>query len=142
MHKRALLCVMLLLLLLPLCALAEGLGFTVVPDILLPGKTERISFTAPSEGRATVTLQDQAGNETAVIRADMAAAAGVNNLTWDGLDENGQAVSPGNRPGKPADCFRVGPRFGVARGGMVGHGGNQYAGYLRYADSACGWGVA
>ncbi len=95
MHKRALLCVMLLLLLLPLCALAEGLGFTVVPDILLPGKTERISFTAPSEGRATVTLQDQAGNETAVIRADMAAAAGVNNLTWDGLDENGQAVSPG-----------------------------------------------
>ncbi len=46
----------LLLLLVPCAALAEGLGFTVYPDLIRPGKIERISFSAPENGEARLEL--------------------------------------------------------------------------------------
>ena len=41
-------------LLLPLMALADSLSFTAAPETLRPGKTERISFSAPQSGLYTV----------------------------------------------------------------------------------------
>ncbi len=85
----------LLLLLVPCAALAEGLGFTVCPDAIRPGKIERISFTAPSEGSAQLTLLLPAGDSFAVIRESVAVSEGVNHLTWDGEDAGGEDIPAG-----------------------------------------------
>ena len=87
----------LLLLCFPFAALAEGLDFTVVPDTVRPGKMERISFFLPTEGTARLELFDASSGETAaVIREEIAAAAGVNHLTWDGTDAAGEYAAPGD----------------------------------------------
>ena len=85
----------LLLLLVPCAALAEGLGFTVCPDAIRPGKIERISFMAPSEGSAQLTLLLPAGDSFAVIRESVAVSEGVNHLTWDGEDAGGEDIPAG-----------------------------------------------
>ena len=85
---RKFLLTMLLILLLPAAALAEGLSFTVLPETIHPGKIERISFTAPSSGTARLELLDASGNLRAVIRDNISVAAGENHLTWDGMEAN------------------------------------------------------
>lgn len=83
-------------LLLPLLALAEELNFTVAPETLRPGKTERISFLAPQSGQASLYLMDGNGKKIALVREGMNAMAGVNHLSWDGMDLAGEPVSPGS----------------------------------------------
>ena len=63
----------LLLLLVPCAALAEGLGFTVCPDAIRPGKIERISFSAPSDGTASLELLLPTGESYAVIRESISS---------------------------------------------------------------------
>ena len=87
---------LLMLLLLPLAALAQDLSFTVAPDLIRPGKAERISFSSPVSGTARLELLTESGALSAVIREGMAAAEGVNHLSWDGLDENGVPLPAGN----------------------------------------------
>ncbi len=95
MYKR-LLIPLLLLLMLPLAACAWDFSFTVAPDTLRPGKTERISFTTSQAGEAQLELYTESGAFAAAIRRDMAAAQGENHLTWDGLDEEGRPLPAGN----------------------------------------------
>ena len=76
-------------------ALGEDAALTNAPELLRPGKTERISFTAPADGTAVLDLVDENGSQSAVIRDGMNAAAGENHLTWDGTNQNGVAVAPG-----------------------------------------------
>lgn len=84
-----------LLILLPLCALAGSLGFTVTPEHIRPGKAERISISVPGDGEADLRLLDSNGEVAAVIWDDYPVAAGVNHLTWNGLKENGEPVPTG-----------------------------------------------
>ena len=44
--------VLILLLFFPLLALSESLGFTVAPEVIRPGKAERISISVPADGDA------------------------------------------------------------------------------------------
>lgn len=78
-----------LLMLVSCAALAEGLRFTVYPGTVRPGKTERISFSAPSAGEARLELLLPTGESYAVIRESVSVFAGVNHLTWDGADLSG-----------------------------------------------------
>ena len=94
MLKRALPCI-LLLLLIPLFSLAEDLAFTVAPAQMRPGKTERISVSVPGDGDASLSLLDENGAPAAVIWEGHPVVKGVNHLTWNGTDENGRAVAPG-----------------------------------------------
>ena len=84
-----------LLLMLPLLAAAEELSLSVVPDVLRPGKTERISFSVPDSGTARLTLKGQDGGTAAVIQDSLDAAPGENHLSWNGYTEAGAAVAPG-----------------------------------------------
>ena len=86
---------LLLLLLVPCAALAEGLGFTVYPDVIRPGKIERISFSAPDGGEARLELVLPTGESFAVIREGISVSAGINHLTWDGADLSGADVPAG-----------------------------------------------
>ena len=86
---------LLLMILLPVAALAEGLGFTVVPDTIYPGKIDRISFSAPASGTARLELVDASGNVRAVIRDSVSASEGVNHLTWDGMLNASEAAEAG-----------------------------------------------
>lgn len=78
------------------CALAEDTSIVTAPDVMRPGKTERISFTAQADGTATLELVDPEGVQVAVLRQDIHAAAGENHLTWDGTDENEQSIAQGS----------------------------------------------
>ena len=86
---------LLLLLLFPCAALAEGLGFTVSPDVIRPGKIERISFSAPAAGDARLDLLLPTNQDFAVIREGIAVSEGVNHLTWDGTDLSGREIPSG-----------------------------------------------
>ncbi|MBE5786207.1 MAG: hypothetical protein E7324_01560 [Clostridiales bacterium] len=94
MHKRFLL-ISFLLLLIPLWALAQETDFTVAPDVIRPGKTERISFFADVGGEAHVELRTGDGQLAATIWNGFNAAAGENHLTWNGFDTNGNPCPPG-----------------------------------------------
>ena len=85
----------LLILLIPCAALAEGLGFTVYPDVIRPGKIERISFSSPDDGEARLELLLPTGEGFAVIRENIAVSTGVNHLTWDGKDASGEDIPAG-----------------------------------------------
>ena len=94
MFKRVLPLIVLLFLL-PLCALAQELSFTVFPSIVRPGKTERISFYSPVSGAARLEVLDASGNSVCLIRSDMAVSVGVNHLTWDGMNGASGALPAG-----------------------------------------------
>ncbi len=86
-----------LLLLIALTACAEGeIDITVVPELMRPGKTERISFLSDEEGTARVTLCSADDAELLAIRESMAVAEGINHLTWNGYYNQTSAVPPGN----------------------------------------------
>ncbi len=84
-----------LLLLLCTAALAEDLGFTVIPEVLRPGKTERISFATPVDGTARIELRDAQHQTLLTIRESIPAVMGENHLTWNGYDADGNAIAPG-----------------------------------------------
>ena len=87
--------ILILALLLPLVSLAQELSFTVCPDLIRPGKTERISFTVPAAGEIRLEVCDGSGNSVAIIRENMTAAEGTNHLTWDGLNAKGEPLPAG-----------------------------------------------
>ncbi len=86
---------LLLFLLVPCAAMTEGLDFTVYPESVRPGKIERISFSAPSDGEARLELLLPTGEGFAVIRENVSVSAGVNHLTWDGEDLAGLDIPAG-----------------------------------------------
>ena len=76
--------------------LAEGLSFTLAPSEMRPGKTERISFFAPTAGMAELSLIDESGAEVLRIREGLLAEAGENHLSWDGTLADGQPMPQGS----------------------------------------------
>lgn len=94
--RKHLLFVFLFLFLLPLWAFAQEMAFTVAPDTLRPGKTERISFSTDTAGTAQLDLFSSSGTYVTNIRGQMNATAGVNHLTWNGRDNQGKAIPAGD----------------------------------------------
>lgn len=88
---------LLALLLLPLAALAASnprTRWTDVPELLRPGKTERLVFDCPVETEATVTVLDGSGTAVATLWENEMTVEGENTLYWDG-QVNGTDVAPG-----------------------------------------------
>lgn len=89
---------LLALLLLPMAALAASnprTRWTDVPELLRPGKTERLAFDCPVETEATVTVLDGSGTAVATLWENEMTVEGENTLYWDG-QVNGTDVAPGN----------------------------------------------
>ena len=77
-------------------AQAEGLGFSVAPETMRPGKTERLSFSSPSASTATLSVLTASGEPVCVIRENLTVAQGVNHLSWDGMDASGAPLPAGD----------------------------------------------
>ena len=76
--------------LLPLwSALAEENGLTVTPveETIRPGKATLLSFTVPESGAVSLRLLGDAGETVSVVVEDFSAAAGLNQLMWNGTYE-------------------------------------------------------
>lgn len=56
----------------------------------------RIEFTQPSEGKATVVIENEKGERVRNLVSGRSFTAGEHSLVWDGLDETGRLVAPGN----------------------------------------------
>ncbi|MBI1373592.1 MAG: hypothetical protein GC159_12760 [Phycisphaera sp.] len=56
----------------------------------------RIDFTQPSDGKATIVIENAAGERVRNLVSGRAFNAGRNTVVWDGFDENGQLVPPGD----------------------------------------------
>ena len=97
MRKMLLLLVCLLGVGIALCS-AQAAGtaaFTVTPQEIHPGRAERISFFAPSDGLAQLTLKNAQGETVTTVRAEMQAWAGTNNVVWNGCGDDGYPLLPG-----------------------------------------------
>ena len=90
---RKLLPPLLLLLLLPLAALA-GPAWTEVPDIIRPGKAVRLSAEADGIFNASVLRSD--GSVAAALAQGASPQEGVARLYWDGLDASGEPLPEGS----------------------------------------------
>ena len=80
---------------LSLTAAAEDLFFTIVPSVIHPGKMERISFSSSLSGKAALSLRSEDGESVLEVRSSLAVSAGENHMTWDGMDSNGNPMTPG-----------------------------------------------
>jgi len=56
----------------------------------------RIEFTQPSEGKATVVIENEKGERVRNLVSGRSFTAGKHSLVWDGLDEAGRLVAPGS----------------------------------------------
>ena len=65
-----------------------------MPELLRPGKTERLVFDCPVETEATVTVLDGSGTAVATLWENEMTVEGENTLYWDG-QVNGTDVAPG-----------------------------------------------
>ena len=90
--------IMLMLSLLTSQSLATGeqLAFQDMPEVLRPGKTVRISFTAPTPGTVSIALESADGHVAAVLSEQLEAQAGYNSIFWDGQGNADTPVSPGS----------------------------------------------
>ncbi len=55
----------------------------------------RITFEQPTDGKATIVIEDEAGRRVRNLAAGRSFSAGQHTLLWDGLDESGKLVTPG-----------------------------------------------
>lgn len=55
----------------------------------------RIDFDQPGDGKATLVIENEAGERIRNLVSGRAFAAGRHSLVWDGLDEAGRLVAPG-----------------------------------------------
>ena len=55
-----------------------------------------IEFTQPSEGKATVVIENEKGERVRNLVSGRSFTAGKHSLVWDGLDEAGRLVAPGS----------------------------------------------
>ncbi|MCA9146525.1 MAG: hypothetical protein KDB05_27280, partial [Planctomycetales bacterium] len=56
----------------------------------------RITFDQPTDGKATVVIEDAAGHRMRNLIAGRSFPTGRHTLVWDGLDESGKLVTPGS----------------------------------------------
>lgn len=55
----------------------------------------RIAFDQPTEGKASLVIEDETGRRVRNLVSGRSFAAGRQTLVWDGLDEGGKLVAPG-----------------------------------------------
>lgn len=55
-----------------------------------------IDFQQPVDGKATVVIENAAGQRVKNLISGQALAEGAHRLVWDGLDENGNVAAPGD----------------------------------------------
>ncbi|MEO8493776.1 MAG: FlgD immunoglobulin-like domain containing protein [Planctomycetota bacterium] len=55
----------------------------------------RITFDQPSDGKATLVIENEARQRVRNLVAGRSFTAGRHSLVWDGLDESGRLVAPG-----------------------------------------------
>ena len=55
----------------------------------------RIEFQQPADGKATLVIENEAGQRIRNLVSGRSFGAGDQTVVWDGLDENGQLVAPG-----------------------------------------------
>ncbi len=92
---RKLLCI-LLIVLLPLLAMAEGaeLSIAAPTETIRPGKAILLTFSVPQAGTVDLVLKNTAGQPVMPVVSDYAAYAGINRLWWNGTNE-GKSPAPG-----------------------------------------------
>lgn len=56
----------------------------------------RIVFEQPTDGKATVVIEDENGHRVRNLASGKSFSAGRHTLVWDGLDEAGKLVAPGH----------------------------------------------
>lgn len=74
---------------------APQLRYTVVPDVIRPGKYYDIKVESASAGSATLSLLSASGEELYAILSGYPLAAGSNSLVWNGLRVDQRPVEPG-----------------------------------------------
>ena len=60
------------------------------------GGVVKVAYSAPQAGRVTLAIDDAQGRRVRNLTAAQARAAGANTEAWDGLDDAGKPVPPGD----------------------------------------------
>jgi len=78
---------------------ADWLPFDLAEhEALVSDRRNRIQleFLQPMGGKATIVIEDGRGNRIRNLAAGVPMPRGTNRIDWDGLDESGQVVAPGD----------------------------------------------
>jgi outer membrane protein assembly factor BamB len=71
----------------------------------------RLSFEQPQEGKATVVIENEKGQRIRNIVSGRAFNTGKHEVVWDGLDEDGKVVAPGNYSWRAVTHEGIRPRY-------------------------------
>ncbi|MEW4453568.1 FlgD immunoglobulin-like domain containing protein [Bremerella sp. JC817] len=71
----------------------------------------RITFEQPVSGKATIVIEDTDGNRVRNLISGQSFIAGRHTVQWDGLDETGKLVSPGNYHWRGITHPGIAPRY-------------------------------
>ncbi len=75
-------------------ALAEELSFSHAPDVINPGKAERVVLTAPTDAELTLEVLDADGQSVQVLRDHVLVSQSPVTVIYNGL-ANGEALAQG-----------------------------------------------
>jgi hypothetical protein len=70
-----------------------------------------LPFSQPMDGKATVVIEDAAGRRVRNLLAGAAAAKGPHRVEWDGLDDDGRLVEPGQYRWRSAHHGGIVPKY-------------------------------
>ena len=76
-------------------AFALEAGFVYAPESLSPGKAERICISVDTDCAITLELLDSQGNIAYTLRSNLQIGTGMLNLTYNGLNAQGEALPAG-----------------------------------------------
>ncbi|MFZ4768363.1 MAG: FlgD immunoglobulin-like domain containing protein, partial [Roseimicrobium sp.] len=71
----------------------------------------RLSFEQPQEGKASVVIENEKGERIRNLVSGRAFSAGKHEVVWDGLDEGGKLVTPGNYSWRAVTHEGIRPRY-------------------------------
>jgi hypothetical protein len=74
-------------------------------------KQIRLAFRQPLNGKATLVIEDQAGRRVRNLISGQPFATGDQQVTWDGLDEDGRLVAPGDYRWRGAVHAGITPQY-------------------------------
>ena len=91
-----------------------AVALTDAPEVIYPGRTERITFTSLAAGEVSVFLENADGTAFPALTGYL-AIAGVNHITWDGVLRDGTIPPAGDYTlavDMEGECARTGIRVG------------------------------
>ncbi len=93
---------------------------------IVADRKARISFdfAQPMDGKATIVVEDEAGKRIRNLVSGADFAKGRHEIVWDGLDENGRPVPPGNYSWRAISHPGISPKhlFSFCNGPGSNHG--------------------